>query len=81
MDFIVRTNLFKCFKNHTVEDIAAEVTVVDRKGNIKYPKVQLYKRKDENENICILKFDRSILDFDGVVVSDRNSSNSVFCAI
>ena len=39
MDFIVRTNLFKCFKNHTVEDIAAEVTVVDRKGNIKYPKV------------------------------------------
>ena len=39
VDFIVRTNLFKCFKNHTVEDIAAEVTVVDRKGNIKYPKV------------------------------------------
>lgn len=36
----------------------------------------LYKRKDENENICILKFDRSILDFDGVVVSDRNASSS-----
>lgn len=33
----------------------------------------LYKRRDENDNICILKFDRSILDFEGVVVSDRNA--------
>lgn len=39
----------------------------------------LYKRKDENENICILKFDRSILDFDGVVVSDRNASSTYAC--
>lgn len=36
----------------------------------------LYKRKNENENICILKFDRSILDFDGVIVSDRNASST-----
>ncbi len=36
----------------------------------------LYKRKDENKNICILKFDRSILDFKGVVVSDRNASST-----
>ena len=35
----------------------------------------LYKRKDENPNLCILKFDRSILDFDGVIVSDRNASS------
>ena len=26
----------------------------------------LYKRKDENDNICILKVNCSILDFDGV---------------
>lgn len=36
----------------------------------------LYKRKNENENICILKFDRSILDFGGVIVSDRNASST-----
>lgn len=38
-DFIVRTNMFKCFKHHNVEDIAAEITIVDRKGNIIHPKV------------------------------------------
>ena len=36
----------------------------------------LYKRRGENENICILKFDHSILDFEGVIVSDRNASSS-----
>lgn len=36
----------------------------------------LYKRRNENESICILKFDRSILDFEGVVVSDRNASST-----
>ena len=35
----------------------------------------LYKRKNENDSICILKFDRSILDFEGVIVSDRNASS------
>lgn len=35
----------------------------------------LFKRKDENENICILKFDRVILDFEGAIVSDRNASS------
>ena len=35
----------------------------------------LYKRKNENEHICILKFDCSILDFEKVVVSDRNASS------
>ena len=36
----------------------------------------LYKRRGENENICILKFDHSILDFEGAIVSDRNASSS-----
>lgn len=36
----------------------------------------LYKRKGENENICILKFDRSILDIEGAIVSDRNASSA-----
>lgn len=35
----------------------------------------LSARRSENENICILKFDCCILDFDGVVVSDRNASS------
>lgn len=35
----------------------------------------LYVRKDENESLCILKFDRAILDIEGVVVSDRNASS------
>lgn len=35
----------------------------------------LYKRKDENEKICILKFDRAILDIEGAIVSDRNASS------
>ena len=35
----------------------------------------LYKRKDENDRICILKFDRVVLDFKGVIVSDRNASS------
>lgn len=35
----------------------------------------LSARRDENENICILKFDSCILDFEGVVVSDRNASS------
>lgn len=36
----------------------------------------LFKLRDANENICIMKFDRSILDFDGVIVSDRNASST-----
>ncbi len=36
----------------------------------------LSARRSENENICILKFDCCILDFDGVVVSDRNASSA-----
>ena len=35
----------------------------------------LYKRKAENENLCILKFDKSVLDIQGVVISDRNASS------
>lgn len=35
----------------------------------------LCKRKNENNNICILKFDRSVLDIEGVIVSDRNASS------
>lgn len=36
----------------------------------------LYLRKNENNNICILKFDRLILDFEGAIVADRNASSS-----
>ena len=35
----------------------------------------LYKRKAENEKLCILKFDSDVLDIDGVIVSDRNASS------
>nr|WP_300860288.1 DarT ssDNA thymidine ADP-ribosyltransferase family protein [uncultured Acetatifactor sp.] len=39
-------------------------------------------RRDQNDNICILKFDCSILDISGVVVSDRNASSGYagFCS-
>lgn len=36
----------------------------------------LSARRSDNEDICILKFDRAILDFEGVVVSDRNASSA-----
>lgn len=39
----------------------------------------LYKLKDLNEDICILKFDCSILDIDGAIVSDRNASSNYAC--
>lgn len=35
----------------------------------------LYKRKAENENICILRFSCEVLDLDGCVVSDRNAAS------
>ena len=35
----------------------------------------LSARRDQNDNICILKFDCSILDIPGVIVSDRNASS------
>lgn len=35
----------------------------------------LSARRNENISICILKFDSCIMDFDGVVVSDRNASS------
>lgn len=35
----------------------------------------LSARRSENENICILKLNKVILDFDGVVISDRNASS------
>lgn len=36
----------------------------------------LSARRNQNENLCILKIDASILDFRGVVASDRNASSS-----
>lgn len=36
----------------------------------------LSARRGENENLCVLKFDRVILDFEGAVVSDRNASSN-----
>lgn len=35
----------------------------------------LSKKRDQNENICILKIDSVVLDFEGVVLSDRNASS------
>lgn len=35
----------------------------------------LSRKRSQNEEICILKFDRSVLDFDGVILSDRNASS------
>lgn len=36
----------------------------------------LSRRRDQNEELCILKVNCSILDYDGVIVSDRNASSS-----
>ena len=36
----------------------------------------LSARRNQNQDLCILKIDASILDFRGVVVSDRNASSS-----
>lgn len=35
----------------------------------------LSRKRSQNEEICILKFDRAVLDFDGVVLSDKNASS------
>ncbi len=35
----------------------------------------LSRKRSENEEICILKIDRTVLDFEGVVLSDRNASS------
>ncbi|MBE5839399.1 DUF4433 domain-containing protein [Butyrivibrio sp.] len=35
----------------------------------------LYKKKEENENLCILKFSIKVLDIDGAIVSDSNASS------
>ena len=36
----------------------------------------LYKRKDENEKLCILAFSAAVLDMEGCVVSDRNAAST-----
>ena len=35
----------------------------------------LSRKRDQNEEICILRFSRDVLDLKGVVVSDRNASS------
>ena len=35
----------------------------------------LSRKRSQNEEICILKFDRVVLDFEGVIVSDKNASS------
>lgn len=35
----------------------------------------LSRKRSQNEEICILKFDRVVLDFDGVILSDKNASS------
>ena len=34
----------------------------------------LSRKRSQNEDICILKYDRGILDIDGVILSDKNAS-------
>lgn len=36
----------------------------------------LSRKRSQNEEICILKFDRSVLDLEGVILSDKNASSS-----
>ena len=36
----------------------------------------LSRKRSQNEEICILKFDRVVLDFDGVILSDKNASSN-----
>ena len=36
----------------------------------------LSRKRSQNEDICILKFDRVVLDFEGVILADRNASSS-----
>ncbi|MBR1702854.1 MAG: DUF4433 domain-containing protein [Lachnospiraceae bacterium] len=35
----------------------------------------LSRKREQNEEICILKFDRTVLDLNGVIVSDKNASS------
>lgn len=35
----------------------------------------LSRKRSQNEEICILKFDRVVLDFEGVILSDKNASS------
>lgn len=35
----------------------------------------LSAKRNENEKLCILKFDKVILDYEGTVISDRNASS------
>lgn len=35
----------------------------------------LSRKRNQNEEICILKVDRTVLDFEGVILSDRNASS------
>lgn len=36
----------------------------------------LSRKRSQNEEICILKFDRVVLDFEGVIISDKNASSN-----
>ncbi len=36
----------------------------------------LSKKRSQNEEICILKFDRAVLDIENVILSDKNASSS-----
>lgn len=36
----------------------------------------LSRKRRQNEEICILKFDRVVLDFEGVILSDKNASSA-----
>lgn len=39
--------------------------------------VMMYKRKDQHADLCILAIDSSVLDLDGVVISDRNAAANI----
>ena len=36
----------------------------------------LSRKRSQNEEICILKFDRAVLDMEGVILSDKNASSA-----
>lgn len=40
-----------------------------------YRNPMLSRKREQNDSICILKFDKCVLDLDGVVVSDRNAAS------
>lgn len=64
-----------------VQDLRDQVTVFERPLHdyaalyFDAQNAMLYKRKDQNENICIMAFHKTVLDIEGAIVSDRNAAS------